>query len=67
LSSGIGLRQPKESLLNRTFRRPGPGRGAHLAARSGLTELDRRRKIPEDLQKGLKELRRVIGEVLGAR
>ena len=36
LSSVPGLRQAEESLLNRTFRRPGLGRGAHLAARSGL-------------------------------
>ncbi|MDP8909676.1 MAG: hypothetical protein M3N47_11310 [Chloroflexota bacterium] len=30
------LQQAEESLLNRTFRRPDPSRGAHLAARSGL-------------------------------
>jgi hypothetical protein len=35
-SQAFELRHPEESLLKRTFRRPGLGRGAHLAARSGL-------------------------------
>jgi len=30
-----------------------------------LTDVDRRRTIPEELRKSLTELRRVIGEVLG--
>ncbi|HEX7143873.1 MAG TPA: hypothetical protein VF225_01070, partial [Gaiellaceae bacterium] len=38
LSSDLRLRQPEETLLSRTFRRPDLGRGAHLAARSGLNE-----------------------------
>jgi hypothetical protein len=35
-SRGFRTSQLRQSLLNRTFRRPGPGRGAHLAARCGL-------------------------------